>query len=389
MSSSPANIETGADPGATRRRRRPKIARLSRAGSTSCSSAATPARVRAASAVDEDAAPCSTTSTCCMHVAAGPDERGRRQHPARHGRAASRQCENGGPRAGPADQHDALLRRPRLHRRRPCENLTGLDIQFAGLITFNGVIAMSNAVGGVDVCIDRPDRRPVHRPQPPGGRHLHARRASTLSRSSARATASATAATSAASARSRCSCRRSCARSRATTRSPTSTKLYGIAQRGDAEHHAVGELRQPRHPGLDRARAQGHPAREHRLRAVPEHDRRHGHLRRQGAADHGAGRRAVRLRSRPTSRSCSTRTRSAARTAARRSTRTRRRRRPRPRRRPTRRPTPTRPSPRRRCRCSSGCQGPDGGAAHLLGRPTTSAPVDGVVGRAGASGYDG
>ena len=30
------------------------------------------------------------------------------------------------------------------------ENLTGLDIQFAGLITFDGVIAMSNAVGGVD-----------------------------------------------------------------------------------------------------------------------------------------------------------------------------------------------------------------------------------------------
>jgi LCP family protein required for cell wall assembly len=33
------------------------------------------------------------------------------------------------------------------------ENLTGLDIQFAGLITFNGVIRMTNAVGGVDVCI--------------------------------------------------------------------------------------------------------------------------------------------------------------------------------------------------------------------------------------------
>lgn len=33
------------------------------------------------------------------------------------------------------------------------EALTGLDIQFAGLITFNGVIAMSNAVGGVKVCL--------------------------------------------------------------------------------------------------------------------------------------------------------------------------------------------------------------------------------------------
>lgn len=36
------------------------------------------------------------------------------------------------------------------------EQLTGLDIQFAGLITFKGVIEMSNAVGGVPVCIDGP-----------------------------------------------------------------------------------------------------------------------------------------------------------------------------------------------------------------------------------------
>lgn len=34
--------------------------------------------------------------------------------------------------------------------------LTGLPIQFAGVITFNGVINMSNAVGGVDVCVDAP-----------------------------------------------------------------------------------------------------------------------------------------------------------------------------------------------------------------------------------------
>lgn len=33
------------------------------------------------------------------------------------------------------------------------EKLTGLSIQFAGLITFQGVIAMSDAVGGVDVCV--------------------------------------------------------------------------------------------------------------------------------------------------------------------------------------------------------------------------------------------
>jgi len=33
------------------------------------------------------------------------------------------------------------------------EALTGLDIQYAGLITFKGVIAMSNAIGGVKVCV--------------------------------------------------------------------------------------------------------------------------------------------------------------------------------------------------------------------------------------------
>ncbi|KQS10219.1 hypothetical protein ASG04_06000 [Curtobacterium sp. Leaf183] len=36
------------------------------------------------------------------------------------------------------------------------ENLTGLTIPYAGLITFNGVIEMSNAVGGVDVCVAKP-----------------------------------------------------------------------------------------------------------------------------------------------------------------------------------------------------------------------------------------
>jgi LCP family protein required for cell wall assembly len=36
------------------------------------------------------------------------------------------------------------------------EALTGLDIQFAGLITFNGVIRMANAVGGVEVCLAGP-----------------------------------------------------------------------------------------------------------------------------------------------------------------------------------------------------------------------------------------
>ena len=36
------------------------------------------------------------------------------------------------------------------------EALTGLDIPYAGLITFNGVIGMSTAVGGVPVCVDGP-----------------------------------------------------------------------------------------------------------------------------------------------------------------------------------------------------------------------------------------
>jgi LCP family protein required for cell wall assembly len=36
------------------------------------------------------------------------------------------------------------------------EALTGVQIQFAGLITFEGVINMSDAVGGVDVCVTGP-----------------------------------------------------------------------------------------------------------------------------------------------------------------------------------------------------------------------------------------
>ncbi|CAN5167678.1 hypothetical protein BH11ACT3_BH11ACT3_01200 [soil metagenome] len=62
-------------------------------------------------------------------------------------------CENGGPATG--QPINVTLYYGGLN----CtvltvQNLTGLDIQFAGLITFQGVIAMSNAVGGVDVCTD-------------------------------------------------------------------------------------------------------------------------------------------------------------------------------------------------------------------------------------------
>ncbi|ROQ39803.1 LytR family transcriptional attenuator [Frondihabitans sp. PhB188] len=36
------------------------------------------------------------------------------------------------------------------------KGLTGLDIPFAGLISFNGVIEMTNAIGGVPVCANKP-----------------------------------------------------------------------------------------------------------------------------------------------------------------------------------------------------------------------------------------
>ena len=40
------------------------------------------------------------------------------------------------------------------------EALTGLTIPYAGAISFNGVAQLSNAVGGVDVCIDAPIKDP-------------------------------------------------------------------------------------------------------------------------------------------------------------------------------------------------------------------------------------
>ena len=111
-----------------------------------------------------------------LHISQDQTNAVARQLPARHGRAAPRVPTNGGPAAmRPADQHDALLRRPRLHGRRPCRTSPASTIQFAGMISSTGVIAMSNAVGGVDVCVAEPDRRRVHRPQPPDGRHAHAR----------------------------------------------------------------------------------------------------------------------------------------------------------------------------------------------------------------------
>jgi LCP family protein required for cell wall assembly len=62
-------------------------------------------------------------------------------------------CENGGPATG--QPINVTLYYGGLDCTvKTVQNLTGLDIQFAGLITFTGVIYMSDAVGGVEVCTD-------------------------------------------------------------------------------------------------------------------------------------------------------------------------------------------------------------------------------------------
>jgi LCP family protein required for cell wall assembly len=68
-------------------------------------------------------------------------------------------CENGGPATG--QPINVTLYYGGLDCTvKTVSNLTGLDIQFAGLITFVGVIAMSDAVGGVPVCITEPIEDP-------------------------------------------------------------------------------------------------------------------------------------------------------------------------------------------------------------------------------------
>jgi LCP family protein required for cell wall assembly len=62
-------------------------------------------------------------------------------------------CENGGPATG-EPINTTLFYGGLSCTVETVQNLTGLPIQFAGLITFNGVIEMSNAVGGVEVCAD-------------------------------------------------------------------------------------------------------------------------------------------------------------------------------------------------------------------------------------------
>jgi LCP family protein required for cell wall assembly len=64
-------------------------------------------------------------------------------------------CENGGPARG--EPINTTLYYGGLDCTvRTVQDLTGLEIQFAGIITFTGVIAMSNAVGGVEVCVNGP-----------------------------------------------------------------------------------------------------------------------------------------------------------------------------------------------------------------------------------------
>jgi LCP family protein required for cell wall assembly len=68
-------------------------------------------------------------------------------------------CENGGPATG-LPINETLSYGGLACTVLTVQELTGLDIQFAGMITFNGVIAMSDAVGGVDVCITEPINDP-------------------------------------------------------------------------------------------------------------------------------------------------------------------------------------------------------------------------------------
>jgi len=68
-------------------------------------------------------------------------------------------CENGGPATG-EPINTTLFYGGLSCTVMTVQNLTGLEIQFAGIITMDGVIEMSNAVGGVEVCITEPIRDP-------------------------------------------------------------------------------------------------------------------------------------------------------------------------------------------------------------------------------------
>ena len=96
------------------------------------------------------------------------------------------------------------------------EQLTGEEIHFAAAIRWTGVIDMSDAIGGVDVCVSG-DISDAHTGLSLTAGTPHAAGRAKRCSSCASATASATVPTSAASRTSSSSCRRSCASS-----SPTS-----------------------------------------------------------------------------------------------------------------------------------------------------------------------
>lgn len=90
--------------------------------------------------------------------------------------------------------------------------LTGLQIGYAGMVTFDGVVAMADAVGGVDVCLATPIRDPDVTPGSTGPRVTRSCPGRRRPRSSGPDTASGTGATSRGSATSRRSWPRSPAR---------------------------------------------------------------------------------------------------------------------------------------------------------------------------------
>ena len=156
--------------------------------------------------------------TMLLHVAQDQQSATARQHPARHGRAApgvrerrardrvSRSTSRSSTAASPAPSTTV-------------QNLTGLDIQFAGLITFTGRhrdVGRGRRRRGLHRRSRSTTRTPASSSRRAGSHTLVGRRGARVP--ALAATASATAATSAASGRSRSSSRRWCARSRATTR---------------------------------------------------------------------------------------------------------------------------------------------------------------------------
>jgi LCP family protein required for cell wall assembly len=158
------------------------------------------------------------------------------------------------------------------------EKLTGLSIPFAAEVQFNGVIELSNAVGGVDVCVGSPIKDPYTGLDLAAGTHnlqglealqfLRTRHGvgdgSDLGRISARAHAQ--------------------RRQHAVRPDQAVRHRQGRRQ----QHDAVEPPQQPQQHGVDRARAERHPVRPDRVRAIPQ---RHRRIRwpERGAADQVVG----------------------------------------------------------------------------------------------------